>query len=137
LKIDTSETQLQKDFSPKEESVLKTDTKEEQDIIKLPQKQNSVPINQYASFEKIKNPVFEEIIRNLTIQPTTIMMLRFGYANGRCFEIEEIAETLNIDSATVRKTIISVLNLYKKQINENIDKLIESTRQIPEGNIIN
>ena len=60
----------------------------------------------------------------LTVKEATIISLKLGYVDGKCFSTQSIANFLGIEEEEIRETTKKVLLLYKENINAFLDKII-------------
>lgn len=60
----------------------------------------------------------------LNPKAAVIIALRLGYVDNKYFSTESIATFLGIEETEVRETTKEVLNVYKNNINNFIDKAI-------------
>ena len=75
--------------------------------------------------ELLKTPTFEKMMATLSIKDAVIISLRLGYIDGKYFSQKSIANFLGIDEEEVRSSIENVLLLYKDNINNIIDSVID------------
>ena len=66
----------------------------------------------------------------LSVKEAVIISLRLGYINGLTFSTESIAKFLEIDEDEVREITKKALLLYKDNINEFLDKIINITTDL-------
>ncbi len=74
--------------------------------------------------ELLKTPSFGQMMNVLTVKEATIISLKLGYVDGKCFSTQSIANFLGIEEEEIRETTKKVLLLYKENINAFLDKII-------------
>lgn len=68
-----------------------------------------------------------QMLSTLSVKEAVIISLKLGYIDGKCFSTESIANFLGIEELEVIEATRKVLLLYKDNINEFIDNIIEIT----------
>jgi len=133
LKNKNHETKVKKQKAPKkiEPSTTKDDEREKMLLTKPAEGSNAtyeLTKEEYIKIlELIKTPTFGDLMTNLTPKAAVIISLRLGYIDNKYFSSESIATFLGIDESEVRETTKEILNLYKNQVNNFIDKAISYT----------
>ena len=77
--------------------------------------------------EVIRTCAFEQMLKFLTPKEATIVCLRLGFVDGKYFSKETIAKFLDIETEEVDMATVKVLQVYKENITEYIDRAIIST----------
>lgn len=80
--------------------------------------------------ELLRKPSFAQMLNVLSVKEAVIISLRLGYINGLTFSTESIAKFLEIDEDEVREITKKALLLYKDNINEFLDKIINITTDL-------
>ena len=75
--------------------------------------------------ELLRTPFFSQMINVLSVKEFVIISLKLGYIDGKYFTTESIANFLEIEQDEVRETTKKALLLYKENINQFIDNVIE------------
>ncbi len=75
--------------------------------------------------ELLRTPTFSQMMNHLTIKEAIIISLKLGYIDGKYFKTESIAKFLEISEEEVRETTKKILLLYKDNINNFLDRIIE------------
>lgn len=75
--------------------------------------------------ELLRTPTFSQMMNQLTIKEAIIISLKLGYIDGKYFKTESIAKFLEISEEEVRETTKKILLLYKDNINNFLDRIIE------------
>ena len=84
--------------------------------------------------ELLRTPTFTEMMSVLTVKESIIISLKLGYVDGKYFSTESIAQFLGIEQTEVIETTQKVLLLYKENINNFLDNIIEvATDQVGQG----
>ena len=87
--------------------------------------------------ELLRTPTFTQMMNILSTKEAIIISLKLGYVDGKYFSTEAIAEFLGIEEHDVTETIKKVLLLYKENINNFIDNVIEIATEKPkEGRVL-
>lgn len=73
----------------------------------------------------LKMPTFQQMVDTLSAKEAIIVSLKLGYVDGKYFSTEAIVNFLGIEKEEVLETMKRVLLLYKKNINQAIDSVIE------------
>lgn len=68
-----------------------------------------------------------QMLSTLSVKEAVIISLKLGYIDGKCFSTESIVNFLGIEELEVIEATRKVLLLYKDNINEFIDNIIEIT----------
>ena len=90
-------------------------------------KQDEIEKNDCIKMLKIlKTPSFSQMTNTLTIKEAIIIALKLGYIDEKYFTTESIAQFLEIDEEEVRETTKKVLLLYRDNINNFLDEIIET-----------
>ena len=76
----------------------------------------------------VSSPEFKEFVRTLNIVDISIASLAFGYINDY-YDIDSIADFLNMKRETIEKGIKDILSLYKEHINKQLDEAISTPIQ--------
>ena len=74
----------------------------------------------------LQTPVFQQILTTLSPKETVIVSLKFGLVDGKYFSTDTIANFLEIEITEVLETVKKVLLLYKENMNQAIDHVLES-----------
>ena len=80
----------------------------------------------------LKTPSFNQLVEQLSFKEAIIISLRLGYVDGKCFSTESIANFLGMEEMKVIEITKEVLLLYKKSINDFLDKTINILINNPE-----
>lgn len=92
-----------------------------------PSNKDSITKEEYVKIlELLKTATFSQMLELLSPKEAIIISLRLGYVDGKYFSTESIAKFLEIEEDEVRKITMKILLLYKENINEVIDKAIET-----------
>lgn len=75
--------------------------------------------------ELMRTPSFGEMLKTLTPKEAVIICLKLGYVDDKYFTTESIAGFLGIEQEEVIEITKKVLLLYKDNINQFIDKVVE------------
>lgn len=75
--------------------------------------------------ELLKTPTLNQMLNLLTFKEVTIISLKLGYIDGKYFSTEEIAQFLGLEQSEVRETIKKILLVYKENIEDFLDHVIE------------
>lgn len=75
--------------------------------------------------ELLRTPSFAQMMSVLSPKEAIIIALKLGYVDEKYFTTEAIATFLNIETDEVRETTKKILNLYKDNINQLIDEIVE------------
>ena len=87
--------------------------------------------------ELLRTPTFTQMMNVLSIKEAIIISLKLGYVDGKYFSTKAIAEFLDIEEHDVTETIKKVLLLYKENINNFIDNVIEiATEKSKQGRVL-
>ena len=70
-------------------------------------------------------PTFQQMVDTLSAKEAIIVSLKLGYVDGKYFSTEAIANFLGIEKEEVLEPMKRVLLLYKENINQAIDSVIE------------
>ena len=73
----------------------------------------------------MRTPSFGEMLKSLTPKEAVIICLKLGYVDEKYFTTESIADYLEIETSEVIETTKKVLLVYKENINQFIDKVVE------------
>ena len=133
--------QEQYDFSSKKASpiasVPETIKEEVEDDVKAEQKVESAPVKSQESsnditksdclkmLELLRTPTFTQMISVLTAKESIIILLKLGYVDEKYYSNKSIAKFLGIEEIEVIETTKKVLLLYKENINNFLDGIIE------------
>ncbi len=74
----------------------------------------------------LRTPSFGQMLSVLSVKEAVIISLKLGYVDGKCFSTESIANFLEIGQEEVVETTKKILLLYRENINEFLDKIIET-----------
>lgn len=74
----------------------------------------------------LRTPSFGQMLGVLSVKEAVIISLKLGYVDGKCFSTESIANFLEIGQEEVVETTKKILLLYRENINEFLDKIIET-----------
>ena len=74
----------------------------------------------------LRTPSFGQMLDVLSVKEAVIISLKLGYVDGKCFSTESIANFLEIGQEEVIETTKKILLLYRENINEFLDKIIET-----------
>ncbi len=91
------------------------------------QKENNKELNKEDCtklLELLKTPTLTQMLSTLSIKEVVIIALKLGYIDGKYFKTEEIAEFLQIEKSEVIDTTMKILLLYKDNINNFLDNVI-------------
>lgn len=83
----------------------------------------------------LRTPTFNEMMSVLTVKEAVIISLKLGYIDGKYFSTDSIAQFLGIEKQEVTDTIKKILLLYKENINQFIDNVIEIVTEAPKQSI--
>lgn len=87
--------------------------------------------------ELLRTPTFTQMMNILSTKEAIIISLKLGYVDGKYFSTEAIAKFLGIEEHDVTETIKKVLLLYKENINNFIDNVIEiATEKSKQGRVL-
>ena len=75
----------------------------------------------------LKTPTFSEMLTTLSVKDAVIISLKLGYVDEKYFSTESISKFLDISEEEVMETTKKVLQLYRNNINDFIDKAINMT----------
>lgn len=75
--------------------------------------------------ELLRTPSFAQMMNILSTKEAIIIALKLGYVDEKYFTTEAIASFLDRDTDEVRETTKKILNLYKENINQLIDEVVE------------
>ncbi|MGN1358091.1 MAG: RNA polymerase sigma factor RpoD/SigA [Bacilli bacterium] len=102
------------------------ETKEKQLPIESETKNNDITKdNCLKILELLRTPTFSQMMNHLTIKEAMIISLKLGYIDGKYFSTESIAKFLEISEEEVRETTKKILLLYKDNVNNFLDRIIE------------
>lgn len=74
-------------------------------------------------------PNLDNILQNIPYQEAFIVSLKLGLLpNKKIYTTDEISNFLNMDKEDIRKIVIETLILYKQQLNNYIDGMIEKNK---------
>lgn len=76
--------------------------------------------------ELMRTPGLGEMLKSLTPKEAVIICLKLGYIDEKYFTTESIAGFLGIETSEVIETTKKVLLVYKENINQFIDKAVET-----------
>lgn len=110
----------------KEEKGTKVTQKDDNSFSKTPNKDESDDKDIFAlqMLKILKTSTFTEMMSKLSVKEAVIISLRLGYIDNKYFSTDAIAQFLDIDKLEVIETIKRILILYRENINEFIDGLI-------------
>lgn len=124
--------------SKDEASVVEEEARVEKDLVikdESPKGINATRLSKEAidiekqDYQKIldflKMPTFQQMVDTLSAKEAIIVSLKLGYVDGKYFSTEAIANFLGIEKEGVLETMKRVLLLYKENINQAIDSVIE------------
>lgn len=111
----------------KEKPIQSTqETKEKQLPIESETQNNDITKdNCLKILELLRTPTFSQMMNHLTIKEAIIISLKLGYIDGKYFKTESIAKFLEISEEEVRETTKKILLLYKDNVNNFLDRIIE------------
>lgn len=82
--------------------------------------------------ELLRTPTFTQMINVLTVKESIIISLKLGYVDGKYFSTKSIANFLGIEESEVIETTKKILLLYKENINNILDNIIELATKMEE-----
>lgn len=77
--------------------------------------------------ELLRTQTFIQMLSVLSVKEAVIIVLKLGYIDGKYFSTKSIADFLGIEESEVIETTKKILLLYKENINNIIDNLIEAS----------
>ena len=81
----------------------------------------------FKMLDLLKTPTFSEMLTTLSVKDAVIISLKLGYVDEKYFSTESISKFLDISEEEVMETTKKVLQLYRNNINDFIDKAINMT----------
>lgn len=72
---------------------------------------------------------FSKILCDFSIEEAIIICLKLGYIDGKYFDTQSIAQFLNIDEKRIYQIVHKFLDLYKENVINFIDKIIEGANK--------
>jgi len=85
----------------------------------------------YSKFiDFIKSDTFISLLKQYSTKELTILILKLGYINNKCFSNYAIAQFLNIDIHEVTEIIKNILLCYKESINKSFDNLLNAEENL-------
>ena len=75
--------------------------------------------------ELLRTPSFNQMMSILSVKESVIISLKLGYIDGKYFPTDSIAQFLGIEKQEVIDTTRKILLLYKENINQFIDNVIQ------------
>ena len=75
--------------------------------------------------ELLRTASFNDMMSILSVKESVIISLKLGYIDGKYFTTEEISNFLGIEKQEVIDTTMKILFLYKENINQFIDNVIQ------------
>lgn len=75
--------------------------------------------------ELLRTPSFNQMMSILSVKESVIISLKLGYIDGKYFSTDSIAQFLGIEKQEVIDTTRKILLLYKENINQFIDNVIQ------------
>ena len=109
------------------ELIPKVEAKEEETpVTNLEETSNDITKSDCQKMlELLRTPTFTQMMSVLTAKESIIISLKLGYVDGKYFSTESIAQFLGIEEMEVIETTKKVLLLYKENINNFLDSIIE------------
>ena len=83
----------------------------------------------------LRSPSFNEISNKLGTKEAVIISLRLGYIDGKYFNTKDIANFLEISEDEVIETTKKILLLYKDDLNNFLDDIINKVTDDTENNL--
>lgn len=106
--------------------VASSETVEAGEVLKK-DKSNDITKSECEGILKLlRTPSFGQMLGVLSVKDAVIISLKLGYVDGKCFSTESIANFLEIGQEEVVETTKKILLLYRENINEFLDKIIET-----------
>ncbi len=114
------------------EDVINSDTYIEEDneivsITNVAKKDNKFfsKLDEVNFLNFFKTPILEDIKMGLSEKERVIILLKFGFIDGKYYRSDDIAKFFGIDETEVEKIIEKVLLLYRENSINQIDQAIE------------
>lgn len=105
-------------------------------VTKIDSEENNLTKENYIEIlNLLKTPMFNRMLENLTSKEAIIISLKMGYIDSKYFTNESISNFLNISLEEVESIILRVMMLYKNNVNDSLDKLIENIDSTPKEKI--
>ena len=105
-------------------------------VTKIDSEENNLTKENYIEIlNLLKTPMFNRMLENLTPKEAIIISLKMGYIDSKYFTNESISNFLNISLEEVESIILRVMMLYKNNVNDSLDKLIENIDSTPKEKI--
>lgn len=105
----------------------KEDLNKSKSTVSITEKENKEALtdNYLSILKMLRNPMFSEVMNELSAKEAVIVSLKLGYVDEKYFSNESIANFLQINPNEVAATVKRVLLIYKTYINKYIDEAIE------------
>ena len=105
-------------------------------VTKIDSEENNLTKENYIEIlNLLKTPMFNRMLEKLTPKEAVIISLKMGYIDSKYFTNESISNFLNISLEEVESIILRVMMLYKNNVNDSLDKLIENIDSTPKEKI--
>lgn len=115
------------------ELIPKVEAKEETTVTNPEETSNDITKNDCQKMlELLRTPTFTQMINVLTVKESIIISLKLGYVDGKYFSTKSIANFLGIEESEVIETTKKILLLYKENINNILDNIIELATKMEE-----
>lgn len=105
-------------------------------VTKIDSEENNLTKENYIEIlNLLKTPMFNRMLEKLTPKEAVIISLKMGYIDSKYFTNESISNFLNISLEEVESIILRIMMLYKNNVNDSLDKLIENIDSTPKEKI--
>lgn len=130
--VDLQNLSISEEIKSDTEEVINSDTYIEEDneivsITNVVKKDNKAfsKLDELNSLGFFKTPILEGIKMGLSEKERVIILLKFGFIDGKYYRNDDIAKFFGIDETEVEEIIEKVLLLYRENSINQIDQAIE------------
>ena len=130
--VDLQNLSISEEIKSDTEEVINSDTYIEEDneivsITNVAKKDNKAfsKLDELNSLGFFKTPILEGIKMGLSEKERVIILLKFGFIDGKYYRNDDIAKFFGIDETEVEEIIEKVLLLYRENSINQIDQAIE------------